>query len=126
MLQTLASFIPEIPAVTVDGIYGPATRNAVLAAQRRFRLPETGTVDAATWEEIYSQYSGIETTALRNQERFPLNETPTSNVRQVGNFRRNGASQTARSYNKTTTMTQFPGRDLSSGSQDPIKQEVIR
>ena len=29
-------------------------------------------------------------------------------------------------YAKTTTITQFPGRDLSIGSKDPIKQEVVR
>ena len=42
MLAMLSEYIPEIPPVAVDGIYGKATRAAVLAAQRRFRLPETG------------------------------------------------------------------------------------
>lgn len=126
MLQVLSSFIPAIPSVSVDGIYGPATRNAVLAAQRRFRLPETGNVDATTWNEIYAQYSGIETTALRNQERFPVSGNSNGNVRQVSNIRRNSTAQPERTYNKTTTLTQFPGRDLSTGSLDPVKQEVIR
>ena len=43
MLSVLSEYIPEIPPVTIDGSYGSATRAAVLAAQRRFRLPETGT-----------------------------------------------------------------------------------
>ena len=111
MLSILATFISEIPPVNVDGIYGPATRAAVLAAQRRFRLPETGVVDAQTWDEIYDQYSGIENTALRNRENFPLNE--------------NGSSR-PNAFARTSTMRQFPGCDLRTGQQDPVKQEVIR
>ena len=125
MLAILSKYIPEIPPVTVDGVYGPATRAAVLAAQRRFRLPETGTVGEATWDEIYSQYSGIENTTLRSTEQFPTTP-PVSNIRQVGNFRNNGGNTANRRYNRTTTITQFPGRDLSTGSQDPIKLEVVR
>lgn len=113
MLAVLASFIPEIPSITTDGIYGSATRSAVLSAQRRFRLPETGVVDAETWNEIYDQYSGIENTVLRSQQSFPVQ--PTSNGQ------RPTASQT-----NTGTMRQFPGNDLKTGQQDPIRQEVVR
>ena len=113
MLSVLSSHIPEIPPLNVDGIYGPATRAAVLAAQRRFRLPETGTVGAQTWNAIYDQYSGIETASFRNPETFP---NGSSRTRQNG---RNGSVTAA-------TMTQFPGRDLSVGSQDPVRQEVVR
>lgn len=113
MLSVLSSYIPTIPPVNVDGIYGPATRSAVLAAQRRFGLPETGTVGAQTWDEIYDQYSGIETTTLRSGETFPG-----SNASSSGN---NGTN-----YARTTTMTQFPGNNLSIGNQDPIRQEVVR
>jgi peptidoglycan hydrolase-like protein with peptidoglycan-binding domain len=109
MLSTLSNFIREIPPVAVDGIYGNATRAAVLAAQRRFRLPETGVVDAATWDEIYDQYSGIENTALRNRENFP-------------NTGGNGNGRSSRS----STMSQFPGNNLSIGAQDPVRQEVVR
>jgi peptidoglycan hydrolase-like protein with peptidoglycan-binding domain len=109
MLSTLSNFIPEIPPVAIDGIFGNATRAAVLAAQRRFRLPETGVVDSTTWDEIYDQYTGIENTALRNRENFP-------NSNGNGNGR----------YNRSTTMNQFPGNDLSIGAQDPVRQEVVR
>lgn len=125
MLAMLSEFIPEIPPVSVDGIYGPATRAAVLAAQRRFRLPETGTVGTQTWDEIYAQYSGIENTALRSEERFPVNTGQTGNLRPAANITRPGNNRDNR-YSRTTTITQFPGRDLSTGSQDPIKQEAIR
>ena len=117
MLSVLASYIPSIPPLSVDGIYGSATKAAVLAAQRRFGLPETGTVGETTWNEIYDQYSGIENTTLRSRETFPLN----------GNNRTNGRNNSQRTaYSRTTTQTQFPGRDLSIGSQDVVKQEVVR
>ncbi len=131
MLLLLSAYISEMPPVSVDGIYGQDTRAAVLAAQRRFRLPETGVVDAATWDQIYDQFAGIENTTLRSGETFPVSReatAPAGPARPVGNFRRNGAapSQQRPNYTKTTTLTQFPGRDLSMGQQDPIRQEVVR
>ena len=130
MLSVLSTYIPSIPPVTIDGVYGSATRAAVLAAQRRFRLPETGTVGTQTWNEIYDQYSGIENTSLRSGETFPASGQNTPTVRQVGNFRRNGQMPTQPQspvpYSKTTTLTQFPGNDLTIGNQDPIRQEVVR
>lgn len=114
MLSVLSAYIPEIPEVSVDGIFGPATRNAVIAAQRRFGLPQTGIVNAATWDEIYDQFSGIETVSFRDPEKFPY----TSAI--IG-----GTNPRAR-YSKTTTLTQFPGNSLRTGNQDPVRQEVPR
>lgn len=126
MLSVLSTYISEIPPVSVDGIFGKATRAAVLAAQRRFRLPETGTVDASTWNEIYRQFSGIETTSLRDPEVFPSQtnrSTRTASTRRAsvpaGYFVRSPSVN-------TTTLTQFPGNDLHFGNQDPVRQEVIR
>jgi peptidoglycan hydrolase-like protein with peptidoglycan-binding domain len=114
MLAVLSQYIPEMPPVTVDGIYGPATRNAVLAAQRRFGLPQTGQVDFQTWDEIYDQFAGIENTTLRDVTDFPY----TAAVAGVTNPRTR--------YSNTTTMRQFPGRDLRTGNQDPVRQEAVR
>ena len=114
MLSVLSEFIREIPNVTIDGIFGPATRNAVLAAQRRFELPQTGIVNAETWDEIYDQFSGIESTAWRDPQDFPY----TSAI--IGN-----TNPRAR-YSRTTTMTQFPGNSLRTGDQDPVRQEAPR
>lgn len=114
MLRVLSYYIPEIPTIAVDGIFGNATRNAVLAAQRRFGLPQTGIVNYATWTEIYDQFSGIENVSLRDVERFPYTSAI---IGQVAPRSR---------YAGTTTMTQFPGTDLSSGNQDQVRQEVVR
>ena len=114
MLSVLADYIPEIPDINVDGIFGPATRNAVIAAQRRFGLPQTGVVNFNTWDEIYDQYAGIETTSWRDPEDFPYTSTI---INQTAPRNR---------YSRSTTLTQFPGTNLSSGNQDPVRQEVIR
>lgn len=114
MLSVLSDYISEIPPVAIDGVYGPATRSAVLAAQRRFGLPQTGEVDFQTWDEIYDQYAGIENTTLRDITDFPY----TSAVA--------GVTPQRRRYAATTTMRQFPGRDLRAGNQDPVRQEAVR
>jgi len=114
MLSVLSAYIPQIPPLQIDGIFGPATRNAVLAAQQRFGLPQTGIVDYDTWDEIYDQFSGIENTTWRDPQDFPytsaiLDGTPPRNR-----------------HARTTTMTQFPGSPLSAGGQDPVRQEAPR
>lgn len=114
MLSVLAAYIPEIPDLTIDGVFGPATRNAVIAAQRRFGLPETGVVNNETWDEIYDQFSGIENVSLRDPENFPY----TSAIQ--------GRTLPRTQYSRTTTITQHPGSTLSAGNQDPVRQEVIR
>ena len=114
MLSVLSAYIPEIPQVNIDGNFGPATRNAVIAAQRRFGLPQTGVVNAETWDEIYDQFSGIETTTWRDPQNFPY----TSAIQ--------GRTVPRARYSRTTTMTQYPGNNLSTGNQDPVSQEVVR
>lgn len=111
MLSVLAEYIPQIPPIAVDGIFGPATTNAVISAQRYFGLPETGVVNETTWDEIYDQFSGIENTTLRNAETFPQQS------QQV---------QPRNRYSQTSTMTQFPGMDLQVGGQDAARQEAVR
>ena len=114
MLSVLSSYIPEIPPVTIDGIFGNATRAAVIAAQKRFDLPQTGAVDFNTWDEIYDQFSGIENTTFRDIEDFPYTAALA------------GITVPRNRYARTSTMTQFPGTDLRLGNQDPVQQEVVR
>lgn len=112
MLRVLAEYISQIPSISVDGIYGPETARAVSAAQGYFGLPQTGSVDNTTWDEIYDQFAGIENRTLRSGETFPPANLTNSPARQH--------------YARSTTITQFPGRDLKNGSQDPVRQEVVR
>ena len=127
MLAMLSEYIPEIPPVAVDGIYGKATRAAVLAAQRRFRLPETGVVDPETWQAIYGQFSGIENTTLRSEESFPVSGTMAPAAVPAGNFTRSGTDFGSKTlYARSSTLQQFPGRDLSIGSRDAVQKEVVR
>ena len=122
MLSVLSAYIRNIPPVNVDGIFGPATRDAVVAAQRWLGLPETGLVDDRTWDEIYDQFAGIENISLRDGEVFPAIR-PTNGTRQAAPAM--AGNQRTR-YAQTTTLTQFPGEDLRPGRQDPVVQEVIR
>lgn len=56
MLRVLAERDGSLPTVIPDGIYGPATMQAVAAFQRKSQLPSTGTVDETTWNRISDAY----------------------------------------------------------------------
>ena len=114
MLKVLSAYIPDIPRLSVDGIFGASTKNAVLAAQARFELPQTGIVDGETWDEIYNQYEGIENTSFRDPEAHP--------------YTRAAFQQTPpdRRYADTSLASQFRGSPIQPGDQDPVKQEVVR
>ena len=114
MLRVLSEYIPEIPPIAVDGIFGPATENAVRAAQQRFGLPRTGVVDFDTWDEIYDQFSGIEAATWADPQDFPYTAAII------------GSTNPRARYSGTSTMTQFPGNDLRTGNQDPVRQEAPR
>ncbi len=119
MLRVLSNFITTIPAIQVDGIFGSATRDAVIAAQRYLGLPQTGRVDERTWLEIESQFSGIRDETLRDGQWFPTAED-------VAVFGQSGGSNTDRSraYEKTTQQRQHPGRPMTLGDRDPGRGEA--
>lgn len=60
ILQYYINFIAEfnnfIPSVNPDGIFGPQTAEAVRVFQSSAGLEQTGVVDEATWNAIYSSY----------------------------------------------------------------------
>lgn len=58
-LNRIARNYPAIPTVTPDGIYGPATAEAVRIFQGIFDLPQTGVTDYPTWYEISDIYVGV-------------------------------------------------------------------
>lgn len=58
-LNRIARNYPALPTIAVDGIYGPATANAVKEFQKIFGLPQTGIVDYRTWYKISEIYVGV-------------------------------------------------------------------
>ena len=58
-INVIAGAYPAIPSIQVDGMYGPATSEAVRVFQSVFGLPQTGTVDYRTWYKISEIYVGV-------------------------------------------------------------------
>ena len=56
MLRVLAEDDSSLPPVVPDGIYGPATSQAISTFQRKYGLPVTGVTNQQTWEEIVNKY----------------------------------------------------------------------
>ena len=96
MIRVLSTFIPSIPTVTQTGIFDIATRDAVREFQKYVSLPITGAVDAATWDAIYTYFSGVEQTVLEPQSELTAQ------------------SDTAQS----AQLQQYPGQILQPGSED--------
>lgn len=58
-LDAIATVYTAIPRVSPDGIFGPATQQAVAAFQSIFGLPQTGVVDFRTWYRISHIYVSV-------------------------------------------------------------------
>ncbi|MCI7180072.1 MAG: peptidoglycan-binding protein [Schaedlerella sp.] len=58
-LNVIAGAYPLIPKIQEDGIYGPATAEAVRVFQSVFGLPQTGEVDYRTWYKISEIYVAV-------------------------------------------------------------------
>ncbi len=58
-LNAVSNAYPLIPKLAVDGIFGPLTAESVRVFQRIFDLPQTGTVDFATWYKISQIYVAV-------------------------------------------------------------------
>ncbi len=69
-LNVIAETYPEIPTVTEDGIFGPATAEAVRAFQARFGLPVTGIVTFSVWNAIGSLYEDLARGAVVAEGQF--------------------------------------------------------
>lgn len=65
-LAVISGAYPLIPKITADGVYGPATAEAVTVFQSVFGLPQTGTVDYRTWYKISEIYVGVSRIAELN------------------------------------------------------------
>ncbi len=58
-LDRISQNYPAIPRIPADGIYGPATQEAVTEFQKIFHLPQTGSVDFAGWYEISNVFVAV-------------------------------------------------------------------
>ena len=99
LLTVLSQFYLDIPFVTIDGVFGAQTRNAVIALQRSAGLPETGVVDGTTWNVLVERFLAIDRTVLLNDDFFPFRSIPPVELQEA----------LARQPN------QFPGQTLTYG-----------
>lgn len=70
-LNYIAGFYPSIPAVNPTGYFGQMTQNSVIAFQREFGYPPTGTVNAPVWNGITEVYSALFIGNRLNEGQFP-------------------------------------------------------
>lgn len=59
MLQVLSDYLPTVPRISIDGIFGPLTQAAVTAYQRFAGLTPDGIVGPATWNSMRNRVAGI-------------------------------------------------------------------
>ncbi|MBQ2809541.1 MAG: peptidoglycan-binding protein [Clostridia bacterium] len=70
-LNYISRTYSQISPVTVDGIFGPGTQNAVREFQSVFGLTESGIVGAQVWDAITSVYRDLYLGTLSTQGQFP-------------------------------------------------------
>lgn len=58
-LEKISQAYPSIPSVTVDGVFGEKTKEAVSAIQRMYGIPVSGVAGPVTWGLIINLYNGI-------------------------------------------------------------------
>ena len=60
-LYLLSAYYTSIPRINYDGVFGPATRDAVIAFQQISNLTPDGIIGPATWQALYATYEKLRT-----------------------------------------------------------------
>ena len=71
LISIIARGYPEVPAVTVDGIFGSATESAVSVIQTLLGLPATGAVGPLTWEGMARLAADVEASSRSAEGQYP-------------------------------------------------------
>ena len=71
LLQIVAEYVPSIPEIKQDGIFGPATQDAVIAFQKFSGLTPDGIVGPETWNALYRRAAGIVGAELSPAYQYP-------------------------------------------------------
>ena len=127
VLSVLAQFIPSIPEANITGTYSENTEEAVRAFQSYAGLPATGTIDDATWNALYAQYSAIRSEVLSSGELFPITELDVPEAVPVfanaqapapSIFPQPPTGDAAQRYTDTSRFLQYPAGGFAVGQQD--------
>ncbi len=70
-LNVGGAYYEALPIVAIDGMFGPATREAVIAFQRFAGLTPDGIIGPATWSALLAAYDGIVRTQPIDQRDIP-------------------------------------------------------
>lgn len=95
-LNEISLVYTEISPVSPTGNFGPNTRAAVLAFQREFGLPETGTVDRVTWNRITQTFVTVREGAQPAFGQYPGYELSEGQVDRVRGIEPNTDNLTGR------------------------------
>ncbi len=60
LLSIISEFYYSVPFVTIDGIFGQATQNAVREFQRTVGLPVTGVITQGVWNALYDTFVSVD------------------------------------------------------------------
>jgi peptidoglycan hydrolase-like protein with peptidoglycan-binding domain len=71
IINRLSAFYSDIPTLVKDGVFGPNTRDAVIAFQRRFGLTPDGVVGPITWNALYREYRNVANVYVPEQPPVP-------------------------------------------------------
>lgn len=84
MLSVIAEFYDSVPFVTVDGIFGQNTQNAVKEFQRTFDLPITGVITQSVWNAMYDVFVSVDNELTTIDYSAQLNNLINGNIQNQG------------------------------------------